>query len=105
MQPSLNTVSTDNTSRYQVTGHLHPTVEHDEVSVLNTQTEPVLFIPLDTKVTLEQHHEEESTFQLQQNQLSEQKTTTLQTPTIPIDHSPSRLPHPLSKEENDHNNN
>ena len=104
-QPSLNTFSTDNTSHYQVTGHLHPTIEHDEVSVLNTQTEPVLFIPLDTEVTPELHHEEESTFQLQQNQLSEQKTTTLQTPTIPIDHSPSRLPHPPCNEENDRNNN
>ena len=28
-QPSLNTVSTDNTSHYQVTGQLNPSVEHD----------------------------------------------------------------------------
>ena len=45
-QPSLNTFTTDNTSRYQVTSHLDPTVEHDEV----------LFIPLDTEVTPEMHH-------------------------------------------------
>ena len=45
------------------------------------------------------------TFQLQQNQLSEQKTTTLQTPTIPIDHSPCRLPHPPCNKENDRNDN
>ena len=62
VQPSLNTVSTDNTSHYQVTGHLDPTIEYDEVSVSNIQTEPVLFIPLDTEVTPELHHEEESTF-------------------------------------------
>ena len=104
-QPSLNTVSTDNTSRYQVTSHLDPTIEHDEVSVSNTQTEPVLFIPLDTEVTPELHHQEESTFQLQHDQLTEQKTTTLQTPTIPVNHSPSRLPHPPCNEENDHNDN
>ena len=60
---------------------------------------------MDTEVTLELHHQEESTFQLQQNQLSEQKTTTLQTPTIPVDHSPSRLPHPPCNEENDCNDN
>ena len=107
VQPSFNTVSMDNTSHYQVTGHLNPTIEHDEVSVLNTQSEPVLFrpIPLDTEVTPELHDEEESTFQLQQNQLSEQKTTTLQTLTIPVDHSPSRLPHPPCNEENDCNHN
>ena len=52
-QPSLNTVSTDNTSPYQVTSQLDPSVEHDEVPVSNTQTEPVFFIPLDTEVTPE----------------------------------------------------
>ena len=97
-QHSLNTVSTDNTSPHQVTSQLDPTIEHDEVSVLNTQTVPVFFIPLDTEVTPEKHHEEESTFQLQQNQLSEQKTTTIQTPTIPVDQSPSWLPHPPCNE-------
>ena len=35
-QPSLNTVSTDNTSPYQVTGQLDPSVEHDEVPSSNT---------------------------------------------------------------------
>ena len=105
VQPSLNTVSMDNTSPYQVTSQLDPSIEHDEVPVSNTQTEPVFFIPLDMEVTPERHDEEESTFQLQQNQLSEQKTTTLQTPTIPIEHSPSSLSHPPSNEENDHNNN
>ena len=50
-QPSLNTVSTNNTSRYQVTGQLNHSVEHDEVPVSNTQAEPVFIIPLDTEVT------------------------------------------------------
>ena len=52
-QPSLNTVSRDNTSPYQVTSQLDPSVEHDEVPVSSTQTEPVFFIPLDTEVTPE----------------------------------------------------
>ena len=32
-QHSLNTVSTDNTSHYQITGQLDPSVEHDQVPV------------------------------------------------------------------------
>ena len=69
-QPSLNTVSTDNTSRYQVTGQLDPSVEHDEVPVSNTQAEPVFIIPLDTQLTPELL-DEQSNFHLQNNQLSE----------------------------------
>ena len=103
-QTSLNTVSTNNTSHYQVTGQLNPSVEHDQVPVLNTQAEPVFIIPLDTKLTPELL-DEESNFQLQHNQLSEENTTTLQTPIIPIEDSASNLPHPSSHEQNDHNNN
>ena len=52
-QPSLNTVSTDNTSHYQITGQLDPSLEHDKVPSSNTQQEPVFIIPLDTEVTPE----------------------------------------------------
>ena len=97
-QPSLNTVSSDNTSPYHVTGQLDPSVEHDEVPLLKTQAEPVFFIPLDTEDTPEYHLE--SNFQLQDNQLSNKNTTTLQTPTIPIEHSTANLPHPPSYEQN-----
>ena len=103
-QHSLNTVSTDNTSHYQVTGQLDPSVEHDQVPVLNTQAEPVFVIPLDTELTPELL-DEQSNFQLQDNQLSEENTTTLQTPIIPVEDSSSNLPHPPSDEQNDHNDN
>ena len=103
-QHSLNTVSTNNTSRYQVTGQLDPSLEHDQVPVLNTQAEPVFIIPLDTKVTPELL-DEQSNFQLQDNQLSEENTTTLQTPIIPIEDSSSNLPQPPSLGQNDDNNN
>ena len=103
-QPSLNTVSTDNTSHYQVTGQLDHSVEHDQVPVLNTQAEPVFIIPLDTELTPELL-DEESNFQLQHNQLSEENTTTLQTPIIPIEDSASNSPHPPCHEQNDHNDN
>ena len=82
-QHSLNTVSTtDNTSHYQVTCQLDPSIQHDQVPVSNTQTEPVFVIPLDTELTPELL-DEQSYFQLQDNQLSEENTTTLQTPNIP----------------------
>ena len=103
-QHSLNTVSTDNTSCYQVTGQLDPSVEHDQVPVLNTQAEPVFLIPLDTELTPELL-DKQSNFQLQDNQLSEENTTTLQTPIIPVEDSSSNLPHPPSDEQNDHNDN
>ena len=103
-QHSLNTVSTDNTSCYQVTGQLDPSVEHDQVPVSNTQAEPVFIIPLDTELTPELL-DEQSNFQLQDNQLSEENTTTLQTPIIPVEDSSSNLPHPPSDEQNDHNDN
>ena len=103
-QHSLNTVSTNNTSRYQVTGKLDPSAEHDQVPVSNTQAEPVFVIPLDTELTPELL-DEESNFQLQHNQLSEEHTTTLQTPIIPVEDSASNLPHPPSHEQNDRNDN
>ena len=103
-QPSLNTVSMDNTSCYQVTGQLNPSVEHDEVPVLNTKAEPVFVIPLDTELTCELLNEQ-SNFQLQHNQLSEENTTTLQTPIIPVEDSASNLPQPPSLGQNDDNDN
>ena len=103
-QHSLNTVSTDNTSYYQVTGQLDPSLEHDQVPVLNTQAEPVFVIPLDTEVTPELLNEQ-SNFQLQDNQLSEENTTTLQTPIIPVEDSSSNLPQPPSLGQNDDNDN
>ena len=103
-QHSLNTVNTDNTSHFQVTGQLDPSLEHDQVPILNTQAELVFVIPLDTELTPELL-DEQSNFQLQDNQLSEENTTTLQTPIIPVEDSSSNLPHPPSHEQNDHNNN
>ena len=103
-QPSLNTVSVDSTSPYQVTGQLNPSVEHDEVLLSNTQAEPVFFIPLDTEVAPEQHNRE-SNFQLQDNQLYNENTMTLQTPIIPLEHSTANIPHPPSYEQNHHNDN
>ena len=102
-QPSLNTVSADNTSPYHVTGQLDPSVEHDEVPLSNTQAEPVFFIPLDTEDAPEHHLG--SNFQLQDNQLSDENTTTLQTPIILVEHSTANLPHPPSYEQNHHNDN
>ena len=103
-QPSLNTVSADNTSPYQVTGQLHPSVEHDEVPLSNTQAEPVFIVPSDTEVAPEQH-DRESNFQLQDNQLYNTNTTTLQIPSILLEHSTVNLPHPPSYEQNHHNDN
>ena len=102
-QPSLYTVSTDNTSSYQVTGQLNPSVEHDEVPVSNTQAKPVFFIPLGTELTPE--HPLQSNFQLQDNKLSEENTMTLQTPTIPVEHPASNLPHPPTHQQNHCNDN
>ena len=105
-QPSLNTVSTDNTSHYQVTSHLDPTIEHDEVSVSNTQTEPVLFIPLDTEVTPELHQSRRIYFSTSTRiNFLNKKQPHFKHQLFPCDHSPSRLPHPLCNEENDRNNN
>ena len=101
-QHTLNTVSTtDNTSHYQVTRQLDPSIQHDQVPVSDTQPEPVLVIPLDTELTPELL-DQQSNFQLQDNQLSEENTTTLQTPNIPIEDCASNLPHPPSHEQNDH---
>ena len=69
--------------------------------VSNTQAEPVFIIPLDTELTPELL-DQQSNFQLQDNQLSEENTTTLQTPNIPLEDSASNLPHPPSHEQNDH---
>ena len=69
--------------------------------VSNTQAEPVFVIPLVTELTPELL-DEQSNFQLQDNQLSEENTTTLQTPNIPIEDCASNLPHPPSHEQNDH---
>ena len=53
-QHTLNTVSTtNNTSHYQVTRQLDPSIQHDQVPVLDTQPEPVFIIPLDTELTPE----------------------------------------------------
>ena len=95
-QPSLNTVSTDNTSPYQVTG---PSVEHDKVPSSNTQPEPVFIIPLDTEVTTELQ-DKDSDFQLQDNQLDHENTTKLETPTILLQDSTTNLPPPPSYEQN-----
>ena len=100
-QHSLNTVSTDNTSHYQVTRQLDPSIQHDQVPVSNTQAEPVFVIPLDTELTPELL-DEQSNFQLQDHQLSEENTTTLQTPNIPVEDCASNLPNPPSHEQNDH---
>ena len=100
-QHSLNTVSTDNTSHYQVTHQLDPSIQHDQVPVSNTQDEHVFVIPLDMELTPELL-DEQSNFQLQDNQLSEENTTTLQTPNIPVEDCASNLPHPPSHEQNDH---
>ena len=101
-QHTLNTVSTtDNTSHYQVTYQLDPSIQHDQVPVSDTQPEPVLVIPLDTELTPELLNQQ-SNFQLQDNQLSEENTTTLQTPNIPVEDCASNLPHPPSHEQNDH---
>ena len=70
----------------------------------NTQGEPVFVIPLDTEVTPELL-DEQSNFQLQDNQLSEENTTTLQAPIIPIEDSSSNLPQPSSLGQNDDNDN
>ena len=77
-QHSLNTVSTEKPSHYQVTCQLDPSIQHDQVPVSNTQAEPVFIIPLDTQLTPELL-DQQFNFQLQENQLSEQNTTTLQT--------------------------
>ena len=100
-QHSLNTVSTKNPSHYQVTCQLNPSIQHDQVPVSNTQAEPVFIIPLDTQLTPELL-DEQSNFQLQENQLSEQNTTTLQTRNIPVEHCASNLPHPPSYQQIDH---
>ena len=101
-QHTLNTVSTtNNTSHYQVTCQLDPSIQHDQVPVSDTQPEPVLVIPLDTELTPELL-DQQSNFQLQNNQLSEENTTTLQTPNIPVEDCASNLPHPPSHEQNDH---
>ena len=101
-QHTLNTVSTmDNTSYYQVTRQLNPSIQHDQVSVSDTQPEPVLVIPLDTELTPELL-DQQSNFHLQDNQFSEENTTTLQTPNIPVQDCASNLPHPPSHEQNDH---
>ena len=100
-QHSLNTVSTEKPSHYQVTCQLDPSIQHDQVPVSNTQAEPVFIIPLDTQLTPELL-DQQSNFQLQKNQLSEQNTTTLQTRNIPVEHCASNLPHPPSYQQNDH---
>ena len=101
-QHTLNTVSTtNNTSHYQVTHQLNPSIQHDQVPVSDTQPEPVFIIPLDTELTPELL-DEQSNFQLQDNQLSEENTSTLQTPNIPVEDCASNLPHPPSHEQNDH---
>ena len=44
-QHILNTVSTDNTSHYQVTCQPDPSIQHDQVPISNTQAEHVFIIP------------------------------------------------------------
>ena len=100
-QHSLNTVTTEKPSHYQVTCQLDTSIQHDQVPVSNTKAEPVFVIPLDTQLTPELL-DEQSNFQLQENQLSEQNTTTLQTRNIPVEHCASNLPHPPSYQQNDH---
>ena len=77
----MKIVSTDNTSHYQITGQLDPSVEHDKVPSSDTQHEPVFIIPLDTEVApvfiipldtevaLEQNEDSNTSIELQENEL------------------------------------
>ena len=83
-QPSLNTVSADNTSHYQITGQPDPSLEHD------------------TEVAPEQNEDSNTSIELQENQfyIENTSTTPLQTPTIPLENLTTNLPHPQNHCEN-----
>ena len=101
--PSLNAVSVDNTSHYQITGQLDPSIEHDKVPSSNTQHEPVFIIPLDREVAPEWQNEDSNTsIELQENQLYIENTSTTpcHTPTIPLEHFTTNLPPPQNHHEN-----
>ena len=97
-KPSLNTVSADNTSPYQVTGQPDTTFEHDKVPSSHTEPEPVFSIPLHTKVP-PQPQGEHYDAQIQSNLLHLENTMTIEIPNILLQHSTTILPHPPSNQE------